>query len=230
MRMDMSKPETTYARIFFTLIRRQADTMTFRRLVRAGEPLAKAQASFVKEYSADWRETIFTQVCKHLEANDRRVEPLLFLLREADPNELRDWLERRALTLRKKEDYANALLYLRLLTRDPACGLPVRFELAACELKRSSKELAAESRAADPAIQQFLNLAQHYEADLFGHLEKARWLEPEDLYYLGFHLAEQTGRLQALGGKVLHLVIERSPKSKLAQAAKSKLKREGLAE
>src|SRR2546427_6258116 len=45
MRMDMSKPETTYARIFFTLIRRQADTMTFRRLVRAGEPLAKAQAS-----------------------------------------------------------------------------------------------------------------------------------------------------------------------------------------
>src|SRR5262249_10931649 len=59
-------------------------------------PLAKAQASFVKEYSTDWRETIFTQVCKHLEANDRRVEPLLFLLREAEPNELRDRLERRA--------------------------------------------------------------------------------------------------------------------------------------
>ena len=62
----------------------------------------------------------------------------------------------------------------------------------------------------------------------FGLLEKARWLESEDLYYVGFHFAEQAGRAQAFGGRVLQLVVGRSPKSKLAQAAKSKLKREGL--
>src|SRR5438034_1333822 len=85
------------------------------RIAAPAWPLAKAQASFVKGYPADWRDTVFAQVCAHLEAVDRRAEPLLFLLREADPTELRDRLEKRALTLRKKEDYANALLYLRLL-------------------------------------------------------------------------------------------------------------------
>src|SRR5439155_599110 len=142
---------------------------------------------------------------------------------------LRDRVEERAIALRKKKNYETAILYLRLLTRDPACGMPVRFELAGCELKRSGKELSAESRAADPALQQFANLLQHYEeGELFDRVEKARWLEPEDLYYLGFHFAEQVGRAQAFGGRVLQLVVGRSPKSKLAQAAKSKLKREGL--
>ena len=60
-------------------------------------------------------------------------------------------------------------------------------------------------------------------------LEKAKWLEADDLYYLGFHFAEQPGRWQPFGGRVLQLLVKRSPKTKAAQAAKSKLKREGLA-
>jgi HEAT repeat protein len=191
--------------------------------------LARAQAPFAKDFAAAARDKLFTQACKYLEVNDRRADALLFLLREADAPGLRDRIEERAVAFRKKKDYETAILYLRLLTRDPACGLPVRFELAACELKRSGKELSAEARAADPALQHFINLGQHYEADeVFGLLEKARWLEPEDLYFLGFHLAEQTGRGGRFGAKVLNLVVQRSPKSKLGQAAKSKLKREGL--
>jgi hypothetical protein len=185
--------------------------------------VAKAQAGFVKDYPAKWREDVFEQACTHLEAGDRRADPLLFLLREADAAELRRRLEERALALREKEQYEQALPYLRLLARDPACGFPVRLELAACGLKVSARELSADARADDPCLEQFASLCQNYEAELSDELEKMKWLGPEDLYYLGFHLAEQEGREKQLGAKVLRLLLKRSPRSKLAQAAKSKL-------
>jgi hypothetical protein len=171
---------------------------------------------------------VFAQACSSLEAGDRRADPLLYLLREAGPAELRERLEQRALSWRKKKAYPEALLYLRLLARDPACGFPVRLEQAACGLRVSPHELTPEARAADPCLQQFVNLLQHYEGELFTSLEKTKWLEPEDLYYLGFHCAEQEGRQKQFGGAVLHLVLTRAPRSKMAQAAKSKLRSAGL--
>jgi hypothetical protein len=59
-------------------------------------------------------------------------------------------------------------------------------------------------------------------------LDEAKWLEAEDLYYLGFHLAELEGRPKKAAAGVLKLVAKRSPRSKLAQAAKSKLQSAGL--
>jgi len=190
--------------------------------------LARAQASFVKDYPADWRGKVFDKASEYLEAGDRRADALLFLLREADVAELRDRLERRALALRKKKDYATALSYLRLLGRDPACGLPIRLELAGCGLKTSAKDLAADARAADPALQQFAHLAQQDDGQLSAELGKMKWLEADDLYYLGFHLAEQPGRARKVAEDVLRLVVKRSPRSKLGQAAKSKLRSAGL--
>ncbi len=189
--------------------------------------LARAQAPFAREYPAKWRDEVFGQASKLLEAADRRADPLLFLLRETDAADLRDRLEAAALARRKKKDYAGALLYLRLLARDPALGFETRLELAACGLKTSPHDLAPEARAADPCLQQFSHLAQQ-EAELFPRLEKIKWLEPEDLYYLGFHLAEQDSRQKKLAAKVLQLVAKRSPRSKIAQAARSKLRSAAL--
>jgi HEAT repeat protein len=190
--------------------------------------LAKAEERFAAEYPASWREKVFNRACAHLEAGDRRADALLFLLRAAGEAELRDHLEERALYWRKKKEYANALLYLRLLARDPASGFPIRFELAACGLKVSGHDLAPEARAADPCLQQFANLCEGYEAEMLKEIEKAKWLEPEDLYYLGFHLAEHEGRQKQCGGKVLNLVLKRASRTKLGQAAKSKLRGAGL--
>ena len=176
--------------------------------------MAKAQASFVKDYPAKWREPVFDKACEYLEASDRRADALLFLLREADPAELGDQLEQRALAWRKKKDYATALLYLRLLSRDPACGLAIRLEMAACGLKVSGKDLAADARAADPCLQQFTHLAQQDEEQLLEQVKQLKWLDGEDLYYLGFHLAEQPGRGRKVAEQLLHLVVKRSPRSK----------------
>jgi hypothetical protein len=188
--------------------------------------LAQAQAPFVRDYPPRWRESVFKRAGVLLEAGDRRADALLFVLREADAVELRDSLEKRALALRKKKDYATALIYLRLLARDPACAASIRLELAACGLKVSARDRAAE--AADPCLEQFARLVHSHEAEVLDFLKQTKWLEADELFYLGFHFAGKDGQERKFGGQVLQLLIARSPRSKLAQDAKRKLRSEGL--
>jgi HEAT repeat protein len=190
--------------------------------------LARAQASAAAELAKPDRERLFSQARRYQEADDRRAEPLWFLLREMDAAWTRDRIEERGLALRKKKDYPGALAYLRLLTRDPACGEDIRFELAATGLKESRHDPAAPARQSDPALNQFARLLQNPAFDVAGRVAKAKWLEAEDLFYLGFHFTEQTHQAREFGRQVLELVIQRSPRSELAKSARRKLKSEGL--
>jgi hypothetical protein len=204
-----------------------------RKLLEAESPdqawaLARGQVAFARDYPAALRTKLFTRACAYLEAADRRADPLLFLLRESDGHDLRDRLEERALALRKKGQYASALIYLRLLTRDPACGDPIRFELAACGLKVSEHDLAADARAADPCLEQFAGLLRRHEIKPLEWIEKAKWLDADDLFYLGFHFVEGGREDKDFGAGVLRLLIRRSPRSKHAKDAKNKLRSQGL--
>jgi HEAT repeat protein len=194
----------------------------------AAWPLARAQARFAGDYAPELRAKLFGEACRQLDAGDRRADALLFLLREGNARDLRDRIEERAVALRKKKQYPAALVNFRLLTRDPACGEAVRFEAAACALKVSSHDLAAEARAADPALHQFASLLHSHETDPVTYVEKAKWLEPDDLFYLGFHFAEGGRPERELGRQVLEMVVQRSPRSKLAKDARSKLRSAGL--
>jgi hypothetical protein len=190
--------------------------------------LARAQERFLRDYEPALRKRLLARACAYLEQGDRRADALLSVLRAADAAGLRDALEERALALRKKKKYEAALLFLRLLGRDPACGAPIRMELAACGLKLSARDLSAEARAADPCLNSFTNLVHSFPDELAEFLRKAKWLEPADLFYLGFHFAEKEKQEKQLGGQMLKLVIERAKKSKLGKDAKSKLRNEGL--
>jgi len=170
--------------------------------------LARAQTGMAKDYPTALRTKLFARASAYLEADDRRADALLFLLRESDAKDLRDRLADRALTLRKKKDYSKALTYLRLLGRDPAIGEGLRFELAACGVKVSPKDLAADARSADPAIQQFSRLVHSHESDPLEYVKKAAWLAAEDLLYLGFHFAEGAGPERDFGGGLLKLVLK----------------------
>jgi hypothetical protein len=191
--------------------------------------LARAQAPFARDFPAALRGKLFEQACRHLDAGDRRADALLFLLRETDARDLRDRLEEKALALRKKKRYEEALTYLRLLARDPACGEGVRFELAGCGLKVSPHDVSGEARAADPPLAQFTSLLHRREIDLPDAIKKTKWLDPEDLFYLGFHFTEAPpGPEKEFGGQLLRLMIERSPRSKRAREAQNKLRRQGI--
>lgn len=190
--------------------------------------LAKALSTFLKELPATWLEGLFAPTCSWLEKGDRRGESLFYLLREGNAKGLQDRIGKRAQELRKKKKYSEAVNYLRILARDPAASPPLRMELAGCGLKLSRHDLNAEARNSDPALQQFGRLLQGYEAEVLDFLKKARWLDPEDLYYLGFHFAERDGQGRKFGGQVLSLLVQRSPRAKLAQDAKRKLRSAGL--
>jgi hypothetical protein len=114
--------------------------------------------------------------------------------------------------------------FLKLAARDPAAGFPVRLELALCGLKLSNKDVAADSRATDPALRSVETALAQQPDEVLNQVEKAKWLDAEDLFYLGFHFAERFGAEKAFGAAVLKLVVKASPKSKLAAAAKNKLK------
>ena len=183
--------------------------------------LARVQAPLVREYRTDLRKKLFDRACEYLEHEDRRADAFLFLLREADPRGLRDRMEERAVALRKKKRYSVALAYLRLLAHDPACGEAIRQELAACGLKMSGKDLAAETRATDPCLHQFAALVHRHETHPMDYLSKARWLDADDLFYLGFHFVELPKPDKEFGGQVLNLLIKRFPRSKRARRART---------
>ena len=190
--------------------------------------LARAQAPHAKELPAAQRAKLFQRACRYHEADDRRADALWFLLRQIDRAWTYEQLEARALALRNKRDYAGAVSYFKLLTRDPAVGEDIRFELAATGLKTSNHDLAPDQRANDPSLAQFARLLQNPAFDVLGRLAKAKYLDANDLFYLGFHFSERTHREQEFGGAVLQLLINRAPRSALAKDARRKLQREGL--
>jgi hypothetical protein len=53
-------------------------------------------------------------------------------------------------------------------------------------------------------------------------------LDSEDLYWLGFHLAEGSGDEKELGAELLKMVVQREGKSKIGRNARNKLRLEGL--
>lgn len=190
--------------------------------------LARALAPDAQKLAKPQRLKILNEACRCHDADDRRANPLWFLLREINHDWTRDQIEAKALALRQKKKYAAALGYYRLLTQDPACSEDIRFELAATGLKLSTHDQSVESRNNEPALHQFARLLQDLSFDLIGRVARAKWLDADDLFYLGFHFAEQTHRAKDFGKQVLELVIQRAPKTEIAKQAKRKLKSEAL--
>jgi hypothetical protein len=191
--------------------------------------LARAQEPFAATFETALRKRLLDRACNYLERNDRRADALLAVLRAANFATLRDALGERALALRKKKKYEAAMHFLRLLARDPACGTPTRMELAACGLKLSTHDLSTEARAANPCLNQFAAMVHSGQTDqVTAFLRKAKWLDPAELFYLGFHFAEKEREEKEFGGQVLRLVMERAKKSKIGKDARSKLRNEGL--
>lgn len=186
-------------------------------LTRTLAPLAQANPD-------PWMRELFPAALSYLEDNDRRADPLLFVLREADYGGLRDKLEKRAAALVKKGDFETAHAVYRVLARDPAVGFPIRLQIAACGLKVSNKELESEFRANDPALHQLADLARQDADMVLDFLEKTKWLGAEELYYVGFHFSEYMPPMKEFGAEILRLLVKRFSRSKLVAAAKNKLK------
>jgi len=192
--------------------------------------LAKAQATFARHYPDKVRASVFTQACKYLEAGDRRADALLFLLREGDAADLRE-------RMAKQGDDGAQEKGLRRRAAVPCAGLgaipPVvyRFGWNWRRVVYTVPAMTSPRRREppNPSLEQFLTLFINMATPWFAADRSARLVGTGgSVLSIGFHCAESGGPLKKFAAQLLNLVVKRSPRSKIGQAAKSKIRSAGL--
>ena len=182
----------------------------------------------MRNVPAPLMDRLLEEATKHLEANDRRADPLFFLLREMDPKSLRDNLAKKAETLRKKKDYARALLFLPSWVaipparRDSLRGGSLRTQAVGSGAGRGTSRK-------DPCLHDLARLIHSHDQPPLERLRTAKWLVPEELFYLGFHFAESSNRQEReFGGALLELVQTRRRQNKARQGRQEQAAHPGL--
>jgi HEAT repeat protein len=149
----------------------------------------------------------------------RGWEAPLDVARDADPEAVAVALRQLGHKLAKGGATDKARTVLELLCRSERATDEDRYALGALELGQSKLDPSASARAADPALARLGSLLGK-GFDLGSALRKDRSLGLEQLYYVGFHWAEQG---HPLGEELLGEVADKGGRSKLARMAKSKL-------
>jgi hypothetical protein len=177
------------------------------------------------------RETLAARAVSLIEQGDPLAEPMLDVLRQADPARYVETLVTRAEKLRKQGRIAEAWAALRPMVRS---GVPMdddaRYLAAVVGLKATGKDVLRAARTTDPALSQLVTLLGA-GFPLLGRLRKERDLFPDELFYVGFNFVESTDPDEKdFGAELLGHLHEKSPRSKLGKSAKNKLKLAGMAD
>lgn len=152
-------------------------------------------------------------------ATGRGWEALLDVVRDADPEGTSEALRALSLKLKKAGTTDKAVTVMRLVCKTDGATDHDRYALATLELAKRTKDTRPQARAGDEALKQLSALlARGY--DLAGALRKDRAVELEDLFYLGFHFAEEG---HPVGEELLGEVVKKGGRAKIAKMAKNKL-------
>ena len=185
-----------------------------------------------ERFAKDAKKKLAARCLDLLEKNDPRVPAYTWLLRNVDAAGFNAQIAEAGEDLRQRKKFAAAVQSLRQLANTEFFNATVRYQLSFSGLKTSPKDLSPGRRGEDPCLRGFTALLRDPSFKLFDCLAKDRkLLEPEDLFYLGFHFAESPlGHEQQFSKQVFDLLIKTWPKSEQAKAAKNKLKTEGKTE
>lgn len=154
------------------------------------------------------------------------------LIADVAPGKHVELLFERAKRLRKAGKPVEAFGSLKPLLRsradlDAAIDDDQRFFLAVLSLEAAGEGILRTTRADDPVFEQFSRLAAK-GYPVAKQLNREKEVTDESIYALGFRLIESgDGSNEELGAELLQGIIEERPRSKLAKAAKNKLKLTG---
>ncbi|MGE3457308.1 MAG: HEAT repeat domain-containing protein [Kofleriaceae bacterium] len=154
------------------------------------------------------------------------------LIADIAPAKHVELLFERAKRLRKNGKAVEAFGSLKPLLRsradiDTAIDDDQRFFLALLSLEAAGEGLIRTTRTDDPVFEQFSRLAAK-GYPVAKQLAREPEVTDEALYALGFRLLESgDGPNEELGAELLQGIIDERPRSKLAKAAKNKLKLTG---
>jgi hypothetical protein len=154
------------------------------------------------------------------------------LIAEVAPARHVELLFERARRLRKAGRPVEAFGSLKPLLRsradlDAAIDDEQRFFLALLALEAAGESMLRTMRPEDPVFEQFARLSAS-GFPLAKRLAREKDISDDAIYALGFRLLESgDGRHEGLGAELLQGIIDERPRSKLAKAAKNKLKLSG---
>ncbi len=154
------------------------------------------------------------------------------VIADVAPEKHVELLFERARRLRKAGKSLEAFGALKPLLRsradlDAVIDDEARFFLAVLGLKAAGQGILRASHADDPVLEQFGRLAAS-GFPVAKKLAREKDVEDEEMYGLGFRLLESSEENdKELGAELLQGIIDERPRSKLAKAAKNKLKLTG---
>ena len=184
-------------------------------------------ADIVLLHERGWKRDTLTALWAKLEKaleqrEDRLYAAVHHVLLALDAEWLTEQVRGRADKLRKSKRFADSARWLALLKDSTAWDDEARFGHAVATLKTHKHPLGAAPRPRDAALEGFRALALS-PFPLGDRLRKERALEPEDLYYVAFALAEDSGERREVAAEVLEHVADRFSRTKVGKAAKNKL-------
>ena len=163
---------------------------------------------------------LITRLDDALDRSDRLFSALLHVAGQVATERVGTLLEERAekLIKQKKYDLAAKRLSLRLELPEPSDE--TRFLLALSRLRASRRDRGLPGRRRDEALEIFTALDRG-TFPLVERLRKQR-LTPEEMFYVGFHLAEEPAARDSAQALLRH-VVKQNTRTKTGRAAKNKL-------
>jgi HEAT repeat protein len=192
---------------------------------------ARAVAAGLKTHSTDITPSTLHMLEETVvEVDSQIAQVIIELLKHCGRNveKAQDSLLDKAMRLKAKGQWSDAAELFRRICQSGDATAEARYQLGICELKMSKRKIAP-GGTKDACIDTFDQLTRAREFNAMDRLSGESILEPDELYYLGFTLAEVKGTAQNLGGDILTFISE-SKHEKLAQMAKNKLQRMGWLE
>jgi HEAT repeat protein len=193
-----------------------------------GQAAHKVQEAKPKLTKAQFAKHL-SQAIKTREVNSKRGDNILSLLSSLDLDAFSKAILDKGKELIEAGNYEEAESDLRFLSSGRNQNNDAKFLLALARFKTSNRGLLKAERDNNKSLALFTQMIEFDGMDVASMLTKEKTLiDLADLYYIGFHFAEQMGKLRQFGIDLLQYVVKSGPKSKEAKEAKNKLKLSGV--
>ena len=187
---------------------------------------AFTMAETLAGYGLPWRrpvlEPLWRRYREAFAAEDRIQGAFLHFLRNAAPEFLAESLRKESTRLMKAGRVRDAARLRQIVRELPDASDDDAYDLALALVKTRRRGLDAPFRRPDPGLDLLASLEER-RFPVGARLKRERALEPEELYAIGFALAETTSPGRRLGEELLTHLAAKQPRTKLGKSARNKL-------
>jgi hypothetical protein len=205
----------------------EARQALMKRFMTATDPSAAfTMAETLVGYGLPWRRPILDALWKRYQqafaAEERIQGAFLHFLRTAAPDYVVEALRKESAKLLKAGRARDAVRLRQIVRELPIATDDDVYDLAVSLLKTRRRGFDAPFKRPDAALDLLVTL-EDKRFPAAARLKRERALDKEELYAIGFALAEGTGSARRLGEEILSYLAAREPRTKIGKSARNKL-------